>query len=98
MGKVDVVLVGCRASGGRAGAFYGTSTHMCPLVHWMLVPSLLVKFNEARLCHSSKIETFWLSVADVRLTSCSHRFRCDHSGLTFLILFGAFVCTCHLLA
>lgn len=59
-GESGFGLVGHEAGGGRAGAIYGPSTHVCPLMQWVLIPSLLVKFNEAQLCHSSKIETFWL--------------------------------------
>lgn len=55
-------------------------------MHWMFIPSLLVKFNEAQLCHSSKIETFWLSVVDESLNSCSSLFKPDPKRPTFVIL------------
>lgn len=78
--------MGCGAGGGRAGPIYGPSKHACPLMQWMFVPSLLVKFNEAQLCHSSKIETFWLSVVDESLNSCSILFKPDPKRPTFVIL------------
>lgn len=53
---------------------------------FILVPSHLVKFNEARLCHTSKPEAF-SSVAGGRLNDCSSRFSCDHSRLNFVILY-----------
>lgn len=78
--------MGCGAGGGRAGAIYGPGAHVRPLMHWLFVPSLLVKFNEAQLCHSSKIETLWLSVVDDSLNSGSGRFRSDPKRPTFVIL------------
>lgn len=85
-GESGFGLVGQGAGGGRAGAVYGPSTHVCPLMHWVLVPSLLVKFNEAQLCHSSKMETFWLSVVDESLNSRWSRFKPDPKRPTFVIL------------